>query len=113
MSLYLSAVCIQIDGEKRYVIGESGIFLSACNTPAEAYRYGVTNYGRCISSIYIDRQDACDLLEGRPARTVPIGWAFVKRTKKAYHLSEKYEDNYDTYLQETWLAIEEGPSHAD
>ena len=49
-------------------------------------------YGRCTGHIYTStlKDDA-----------IPIGWVFVKRAK--------YDDTNETYLQEAWVAVVDGP----
>jgi len=53
---------------------------------AALYRFGISEYGRCTSKVYIDTSDG----------TKHIGYVFVKRTK--------YQDSNETYLHETWLS---------
>lgn len=57
-----------------------------CETWQEVYKTALKEYGRCISKIYVDCKDGI---------TKHIGWVFQKRAK--------YEDNNNTYLQETWV----------
>ena len=47
------------------------------------------DYGRCISSMYIDHSDR--------VKTQKIGWVFLRRAQ--------YEDTKETYLQETWITV--------
>lgn len=53
------------------------------------YKSLVKEYGRCISSMYIDHTDKI--------KTQKIGWVFLRRAT--------YDDSKETYLQETWVAV--------
>ena len=53
------------------------------------YRVPQAEYGRCLSSVYVDQPD------GPPKR---CGWFFVKR--------ERYEDTGGPYLRGAWVTVE-------
>lgn len=55
-------------------------------TVSEVYRAGRSEYGKCVSKVYVDR-------DGRPAQA--IGWVFEKRVE--------YTDCNETYLQHAWI----------
>jgi hypothetical protein len=52
------------------------------------YRVAQREYGRCQSSIYVDRED------GSVRR---VGWFFVSR--------QEYEDTHEPYLRGAWVTI--------
>ena len=54
----------------------------------DLYHFGIKEYGKCISKIYIDRNNT----------TCHIGYVFLKKIK--------YEDCNEYYLSETWLSLE-------
>lgn len=55
----------------------------------ELFRYGQEEYGRCISSVYVDPTGG-----GPPRR---VGWVFQKR--------REYQDDTETYLHEVWVEL--------
>ena len=55
----------------------------------DLYHFGLKEYGKCISKIYIDDK------QGNPSH---IGYMFVKKMK--------YEDCNEYFLCETWLSLE-------
>lgn len=77
-----------INATERYIIGNSDLPVddSTIKTLSDLYRYGVKNYGRCVSKMYIDPN----------ARH--IGYVF----EGIAH----YEDTKEPYKRETWLSIE-------
>ena len=58
------------------------------NNLPELYHYGIKEYGKCISKIYINYKNS----------SYHIGYVFLQRVK--------YIDCNDTYLHETWISIE-------
>ena len=56
-------------------------------TIGEIFKASQREHGRCVSKVYIDRQDAI----------WAVGWVFVKR--------EQYEDSKETFLHETWISL--------
>ena len=84
---------LEVDGSKRYEIGNSGWYEAFSNNEGELFKSMQKAYGRCTSKIYVDISVAF-----YPPRTVPIGWVFVKR--------ERYEDSEETVLKETWVRYE-------
>lgn len=71
-------------------IGEEEPQETRFETAGELYRFCLHEYGRCVSSSYID------LPNGKAQR---IGWVFQKNVK--------YTDCEEYYLQETWVTIHE------
>lgn len=59
------------------------------------YRDARDEFGRCQSSVYVDRED------GPPKR---IGWFFVSR--------QQYERSAETYLRGAWVTVVEVPDPA-
>lgn len=57
--------------------------------PGELFRYGRSEYGRCVGKVFVDT---------RSRGTIHTGYVFQKR--------ENYSDCEDTYLAETWLSVE-------
>jgi hypothetical protein len=53
------------------------------------YKSLQSEYGRCISSMYIDHTDK--------VKTQKIGWVFLSR--------DTYEDTKETYLREVWISV--------
>ncbi len=82
---------VYIDKDEGCCFGENDFSLddSTINTLSDLYRYGVCEFGRCTSKVFID---------GKDNNTQHIGYIFEKRLE--------YNDNKETYLQETWLTIE-------
>lgn len=54
-------------------------------TPGEVFRELRSEYGRCISKVYVDTDEGAK----------PIGWVFEKRNT--------YDRSEDTYLQHAWV----------
>ena len=79
-----------VNKSEDYILGEESIDIedSIINNLRELYHHGLQEYGRCTSKIFIDKSDGAK----------HIGYTFEKRVK--------YTDSNNTYLQETWLAIE-------
>ncbi len=90
-NLWVQESWLEVRGEKRLGIGDSDVYESGMETPGEIYKYAMKEYGRCTSKVYIDTK-------GKPKH---IGWVFLKRTR--------YQDSKDTYLQETWITVHDGP----
>jgi len=57
-----------------------------CETPAEVYKAALSEYGRCVSKMYID---------GKDGKAKHVGWVFEKKCR--------YEDTNEPYIQETWI----------
>ena len=86
---YRNASESYIIGDEEIPVGDSIFYTEKGLDLSILYKYGVRNYGRCISKCYIDDS------QGKPKQ---IGWVFIKR--------DKYEDTGETYLKETWLTVE-------
>jgi hypothetical protein len=85
-----------IDASQGYICGDNDIKAEDTIFHAEGklnlsqlYAYGVKEFGRCISKVYLDDEN------GKPYQ---IGWVFQKRVT--------YSDSRETYLSEVWLTIE-------
>jgi hypothetical protein len=68
-------------------LGESGIFKPFTEDIGELFKSLQSEYGRCISKVYIDIED----------KACPIGWVFQKRVK--------YDDCNETYLRSVWVTL--------
>lgn len=73
-----------INGEDVINIGDSII-----DDVKSLYKYGLSDFGRCIGKIYIDDDDNS---------AKHVGYIFVKRVK--------YTDCDETFLQEVWFSID-------
>lgn len=91
MSLYVQEEWFEIRGNKALGIGDSSVYETGMDSPADVYRYSMKQYGRCTGRLYID---------GPSGNPIHIGWRFLKRTK--------YQDSNETYLQETWVTLHDG-----
>jgi hypothetical protein len=58
------------------------------NLPGEIFRYSQKEFGRCVSKVYVTRNDG---------EALHIGWVFEKK--------EHYEDTGDPFLHETWVTL--------
>ena len=81
-----------VNATKGYCFSKDRPFETCHENLGDLYRAMVREYGRCTSKMYTDRGV-------KPAMCV--GWVFVKRAK--------YNDANETYLQETWVAVVDGP----
>lgn len=89
MSILISEDHVNLD--KGWRFGDSAPYETHFETPGEAYKACLREFGRCTGKVYID--DGPD--------TKHIGWVFQKR--------DKYEDSNDTYLHETWITLHDAP----
>ena len=63
--------------------------------PGELFRHCQKEYGRCTSSVYVDRD----------GKTLRIGWVFEK--------TDRYEDTGEPFMHETWITLHtERPTHS-
>jgi hypothetical protein len=62
---------------------------STINNLTDLYKFGLKEYGKCTSKIYID---------GKEGKVKHIGYVFLKKSK--------YEDCNEYFLMETWLTLE-------
>ena len=65
-------------------MGDDGVFESWCETVGEAFTAMQSEYGRCVSKVYVG--------DG-----LHIGWVFEKL--------QKYTDCDETYLMQTWVTL--------
>jgi hypothetical protein len=73
---------------KIYSLGESGLFEPFIDNILQLFRTFQSEYGKCISKLYIDLPDS---------DAHPVGWIFEKRVK--------YSDSKETYLQQVWVTL--------
>jgi hypothetical protein len=80
-----------LNATEKYMIGEDTIALadSIIDTRGDLYRFGVSEYGRCVGKVYSDTATGI----------VEHGYVFQGRVR--------YEDADETYLREVWLSIED------
>ena len=70
-------------------LGESHVYETFTDSPGELFKSLRREWGRCVSSIYIDRPDG---------NTLRVGWVFQARVA--------YEDDPDqTYIREVWCTL--------
>lgn len=79
-----------VNVDKNACFGESDWFEPWTEDTGKLYKDLVREYGRCVSSVYIDQENS------PPLR---VGWVFRKRMK--------YEDSPDTYIREVWVELAE------
>lgn len=85
--LYISET--YVNATERYMIDEIPPYETRFDSIGDLYRSLQSEYGRCISSMYIDHTDR--------VKTQKIGYVFQSRVK--------YDDCKETYLREVWIAI--------
>ena len=68
--------------------GESEVYETFTDSVGELFKHLQQEFGRCVSSMYIDKKDGT---------TKKIGWVFEKKNK--------YNDCDETYVQETWIEL--------
>ena len=78
---------VNIDGDKRYIIGDSDLYEPFTDDPGQLFRAFQKDAGRCTGKVYVDVPDG----------VIHIGWTFQRR--------KKYTDSRETYLQETWVDL--------
>lgn len=79
-----------VNRTKGWRTGSDGIVETRFETAGELYKFCLREYGRCVSSCYVDQPD------GKAKR---IGWVFEKRMK--------YDDCNEYFVCETWVTIHE------
>jgi len=83
---------VWLNATEGFGCGETDVYETFTDNVGELYRAMQSEYGRCVSRVYVDRAD------GTPR---PIGWVFQRR--------RRYTDTGETYLAETWVTVHEGP----
>ena len=80
-----------INRDKNCTSGENSLPAedSFIDNLSDLYKFGLKEYGRCTSKIYIDRDKDS---------TVHIGYVFIQRLK--------YDDSNEYFINETWLSLE-------
>lgn len=96
MNLWASAALVNATTGDSY--GEDHPYETFTDNPGKLFRALRREYGRCTGSVHIDTK------EGKTRR---IGWVFVKRAEYADHFYRGHKP--DTYLQETWISLHNGP----
>lgn len=80
-----------VDLSKGVRYGASGWFEAFTDDLGELFRALRSEYGRCVSKVYVDATDG---------KVRAVGWVFVKRVE--------YTDSAKTYLREVWVEVEGG-----
>jgi hypothetical protein len=80
-----------VNATENYLIDETEPYETSAETTGELYRACLKEYGRCVSSMYVDTKE----------KTLRVGWVFEGR--------DKYEDTEETYLRQVWVAVVDGP----
>jgi len=78
-----------INADEGYVFGESEPYEAWTDEPGRLFRTMQREYGRCVSSIYIDPPEG-----GPPIR---CGWVFQGK--------QRYEDTNEPYTREVWVHL--------
>jgi len=79
-----------IDATKGHGLGDSGLYEPFTDNIKELFKNLQCEYGKCISKIYINKNDDS---------AMPVGWVFQKRVK--------YDDCNEMYILETWITLHE------
>jgi len=84
----IATTCINKKGN--YIVYDETIDIedSVISNLKELYAFGLSEYGKCVNKVFIDRDN----------KQLQVGYCFEKKVK--------YEDCDETYIQETWLSIE-------
>jgi hypothetical protein len=77
-----------VNATDNHMIGEEVCTDLFTQDRGELFRSLRKEYGRCISSVYVDTKD------GPPQR---VGWVFQKR--------DHYTDTHEPYLREVWVHV--------
>ena len=83
-----------VNETKGYRCGESEVYETFTDKPGRLFRDMQREYGRCVSSMYIDGED------GNAQR---IGWVFRKRME--YEDYRGHGERY--YVREVWVSVHE------
>lgn len=71
-----------------WIVGESDLQEALTDDVGKLFRLCQNEYGRCVSSVYIDGPD------GKAKR---IGWTFQKQAR--------FEDTGEPFILETWITL--------
>lgn len=85
-----------INESKGHIFSESGWYTPFTEDRGELFRSLRGEYGRCTSSVYIDRVNA------PPVR---VGWVFTKRMEYEDYRPGSSMDRY--YTREVWVSTRE------
>lgn len=77
-----------VNETRGYRFGETPAYETYTDDLGRLFRDMQREYGRCVSSMYVDKRDG---------RTVQTGWVFSKRMQ--------YEDCDETYTREVWVEV--------
>ena len=68
--------------------GDSEVYETFTDSVGELFKHLQQEFGRCVSSMYIDKKDGT---------TKKIGWVFEKKNH--------YTNSDEKYMQETWIEL--------
>ena len=88
--MLISETFVNVD--KGYRFGETEPYKPYTEDVGRLFRDMQPEYGRCVSSVYVDQKD------GPPKR---IGWVFQRK--------DRYEDSGETYTREVWVTLHDAP----
>lgn len=98
---YVQIKNINTDEERRYRIGDVEPYETFTDNIGRLFRSLQREYGRCVSSMYVD------LPNGEIKR---IGWVFRKREEYSDWRPSSRFDRY--YVREVWIALHDSlPEH--
>lgn len=80
-----------VNATEGHMIGSDVCEIEPTSDTGELFRFYQSEYGRCVSSAYVDTEDG-------PRR---IGWVFQGR--------DRYSDTGEPYLREVWITLLEKP----
>jgi hypothetical protein len=77
-----------VNEDRQGTFGESEVYATPFEAPGELFRSLQSEWGRCVSKVYIDRA-------GRGAQ--PIGWVFESIAR--------YDDTGEPYKRHVWARV--------
>jgi len=83
-----------VNKTENLMIGESEVYESWTSSPGQLFRALQNEFGRCTSSMFVDKPDGT---------AQKIGWVFEK-------IESYYDMPREKYLKETWVSVYEKPS---
>ena len=86
-----------VNTTKGYRFGEAEPYEAYTDDTGRLFRDMRREYGRCISSVYVDRN----------GKTERVGWVFSKRMK--YEDARGNDRERDYYTREVWVTLHEAP----
>jgi len=84
--IHIKETCIDKNLDCTY--GDSEVYETFTDSVGELFKHLQQEFGRCISSMYIDKKDGT---------AKKIGWVFQKKNH--------YTNSDEKYMQETWIEL--------